>query len=109
MNCSEEIIKFLEEEQQAILSADFSAMEELLEKKQAIVDGLARSGHQIPEKEIKRIRDTSLRNDSLLQASQKGLLAAGSLIRDAVSRHKTYGRDGERAHLTPSQTIEKKL
>mgnify|MGYP001815544015 FL=1 len=109
MNAAQELAQFLEHEQSLILAGDFSALENLISKKEAISDRLARSSHEISTADIARLRNTSRRNDALLRSMQKGLLAAKSQIAESIGGNQTYGCDGGKSTLTPQSSVEKKL
>lgn len=80
------LLDLLGDERTALRQGDFATLQQLLERKTALMDRLSRA--RIDRQTALRLRDALERNHQLLSAAQAGILAAQDRIRalEAIGR-----------------------
>lgn len=105
-----ELEALLDREAAAVRCADFTGLEGLATRKQALIDALA--GEPAPEEQaLDRLRQKAARNASALEAARQGLRAARRRILELrqADRPETYDSAGRRQGLSPaSGAVEKR-
>lgn len=115
LRAARRVLRLLDDERKALLQADFGHIERLATKLQAACDTLE-SLPPIDDSrltaELDRIRREAARNQSLAEASRRGVAAATRLRRDfetARNMLSTYTGSGLRRDLrTPSGTRDRR-
>ncbi|MGR3514787.1 MAG: hypothetical protein ACU0GG_18665 [Paracoccaceae bacterium] len=112
MKIFSQLEQLLQEEQKALLSGDFSALETLAERKEALLELLISSSPHLPKNSFQILRDKALKNEALLNSAKRGLQAA--LVRVRLSNDSTpqttYSKNGERRAMSkPPSSVAQKI
>lgn len=105
----EELEELLEEELEVLRHARFDELEDLILRKESLVEALAQTPPH--EADLARLRDKALRTATALEASRQGLSSAARRIAELarVDQPETYDSSGHRARLGPrAGTLEKR-
>ena len=109
MNIMAELEHVLVEEQELLLSGDYSRLEALAARKSVLADELA-TATDLPEADYKDIITMSRHNEALLQSAQRGIQAAISQLREYSSgeHQSTYSKEGQRRPLSRPVSVTQK-
>lgn len=104
MNIVQELEDVLAEEQKHLLSGDFAALEELVDRKAELTEKLAKKKPDLPKDVYERLADHAAHNEALLGSARRGLQAAMALLRQMSDgeTQQTYSREGTRRPLSRS-------
>ncbi len=111
MNVLTELEHVLREEQELLLTGDFSGLEALVHRKTKLADWLAKSKPQLDREAYRHLSDQASNNEALLDAARRGLRAALAQLRmsSETEGQSTYSETGERRSLSrsPSSITQK--
>lgn len=104
MNILSELEDVLREEQELLLSGDFSKLEALVNRKTRLADSLVKSRPRIDRDTYSQLAERATNNEALLDAARRGLRAALAQIRQSSQGdgQTTYSEKGERRPLSRS-------
>jgi len=105
---SKQLFELLDLEHEALITSNFSKLEQLSQKKEALSKAIQDSSSRLEASSIEKIRSKTEKNSQLFEANLKGIRAAIDKIeegRHSFGQLKTYDFQGQlstRRTLTPS-------
>lgn len=110
MNVVEELESVLAEEQDVLLTGDYSRLSDLLARKTELTDRLASKTPELPSDVYEKLSAQATHNEALLNSARRGIKAALSQLKSVASgeTQSTYTRAGERMPLSRPVSITQK-
>jgi flagellar biosynthesis/type III secretory pathway chaperone len=111
MNVLTEMENLLRQEQELLLSGDFSRLEALVQRKTTLAEWLSKSKPHVDQDTYRQLAQQASHNEALLDAARRGMRAALSQLRmtSDPEGQSTYSEQGKRRPLSraPSSITQK--
>lgn len=109
MNIVAELESLLSEEQELLLTGNYSRLEALAVRKSELAERLAATP-DLPEADYQDIKSRAAHNEALLNSARRGIQAAISQLREYASgeHQSTYSREGQRQPLSRPVSVTQK-
>ena len=110
MSLLEKLEKLLDEEKRMLLEGQYSSLATLSEIKLKLLERFSYISINGTSENVQRVIEKAKRNEALLESAQRGIKSAMMHVSEvAEGSFQSYSKEGQRAPLSKSLTLQQKI